>query len=101
MVLIGPHSIYHYDTEHRPRGKPFVETDPANFGGSFYSYIKSRVEEVLPISVRPLPTPYTSKPDISHIPIDHAFLPTGRFPTTYTGATLLLKLLPTRTSSTS
>lgn len=27
--------IYHYDAEHRPRGKLFVETDPANFGGSF------------------------------------------------------------------
>ena len=101
MVLIGRHSIYHYDAEHRPSGKPFVETDPANFGGSFYSYAKSWVEEVLPISVRPLPTPSTSKPDTSHTPTDHAFLPTDWFPTTYTRATLLLKLLPIRASSTS
>ncbi|KAK4550071.1 hypothetical protein LTR36_003038 [Oleoguttula mirabilis] len=27
--------------------EPFTETDPANFGGSFYSYTKSRVEDVL------------------------------------------------------
>ena len=27
--------------------KPFVESDPANFQGSFYSYTKSRVEDII------------------------------------------------------
>jgi 3,5-epimerase/4-reductase len=38
--------IYAYDEAHPIGGPGFLETDPANFSGSFYSATKSRVEEV-------------------------------------------------------
>lgn len=38
--------IYAYDDVHPIGGPGFLETDPANFSGSFYSATKSRVEEV-------------------------------------------------------
>lgn len=38
--------IYAYDDAHPIGGPGFKEEDQANFGGSFYSFTKSRVEEV-------------------------------------------------------
>jgi nucleoside-diphosphate-sugar epimerase len=38
--------IYQYDEMHPLGGPAFVETDPANFAGSFYSMTKAHVEEV-------------------------------------------------------
>lgn len=38
--------IYEYDEKHKIGGKGFKEDEEANFGGSFYSATKSRVEEV-------------------------------------------------------
>lgn len=38
--------IYHYDDKHPIGGKGFLETDKANFNGSFYSETKAHVEEV-------------------------------------------------------
>merc|ERR1712037_276579 len=39
--------IYNYDAAHPPGGKMFVETDPANFTGSFYNTTKSLAEQML------------------------------------------------------
>jgi len=42
--------IFEYDAAHPERGGPgktFTEEDTANFGGSYYSYTKSRVEEMM------------------------------------------------------
>ncbi|KAK7985446.1 NAD dependent epimerase/dehydratase [Apiospora saccharicola] len=39
--------IYHYDDEHPIGGKGFLETDLANFKGSFYSETKGHVEEIM------------------------------------------------------
>lgn len=38
--------IYAYDSKHPPGGEGYLEADPANFGGSYYSATKSKVEEV-------------------------------------------------------
>jgi nucleoside-diphosphate-sugar epimerase len=38
--------IYQYDETHPWDGPGYVETDPANFSGSFYSLTKAHVEEV-------------------------------------------------------
>ena len=38
--------IYQYDEEHPWDGPGFVETDPPNFFGSFYSLTKAHLEEV-------------------------------------------------------
>ena len=38
--------IYQYDEAHPWGGPGFLETDPANFDGSFYSMTKAHVEEV-------------------------------------------------------
>lgn len=38
--------IYAYDAKHPPGGEGYLEADPANFGGSYYSATKSKVEEV-------------------------------------------------------
>jgi len=38
--------IYQYDETHTWDGPGFLETDPANFAGSFYSMTKAHVEEV-------------------------------------------------------
>jgi nucleoside-diphosphate-sugar epimerase len=38
--------IYQYDEAHPWGGPGFLETDPANFAGSFYSMTKAYVEEV-------------------------------------------------------
>lgn len=38
--------IYEYDAEHTIGGKEFLETDPPNFKGSFYSDTKGMVENV-------------------------------------------------------
>ncbi|KAL2258706.1 hypothetical protein VTK26DRAFT_7871 [Humicola hyalothermophila] len=39
--------IYQYDAAHPWDGPGFVETDPANFAGSFYSMTKANVEEII------------------------------------------------------
>ncbi|THY14009.1 NAD(P)-binding protein [Aureobasidium pullulans] len=39
--------IYAYDDAHPIGGPGFLESDPANFSGSFYSATKSRVEEIM------------------------------------------------------
>ncbi|THZ34450.1 NAD(P)-binding protein [Aureobasidium pullulans] len=39
--------IYAYDDAHPIGGPGFLETDPANFSGSFYSATKSKVEEIM------------------------------------------------------
>lgn len=38
--------IYEYDAEHTIGGKGFLESDPANFKASFYSFTKGMVENV-------------------------------------------------------
>jgi len=38
--------IYTYDSLHPMGGRGFLETDPANFSGSFYSATKAKTEEV-------------------------------------------------------
>ncbi|KAJ9663850.1 hypothetical protein H2198_000610 [Neophaeococcomyces mojaviensis] len=43
----GNTGIYTYDEQHPIGGRSFIETDVANFGGSFYSYTKSRVEDIM------------------------------------------------------
>lgn len=47
---MGKTGIYtsSYTPDHRTlTSQPFTETDPPNFGGSFYSFTKSRVEDIL------------------------------------------------------
>ncbi|KAK0750361.1 hypothetical protein B0T18DRAFT_408701 [Schizothecium vesticola] len=39
--------IYQYDEAHPWGGPGFLETDPANFDGSFYSMTKAHVEEII------------------------------------------------------
>jgi len=39
--------IYQYDEEHPIGGKGYIEEDPANFDGSFYSYTKAKVEDMM------------------------------------------------------
>ncbi|KAL1851298.1 hypothetical protein VTK73DRAFT_9463 [Phialemonium thermophilum] len=39
--------LYQYDERHPWDGPSFVETDPANFFGSFYSVTKAHVEEIM------------------------------------------------------
>lgn len=39
--------IYTYDDKHPIGGQGFKEDDVANFGGSFYSFTKSRVEDMM------------------------------------------------------
>ncbi|KAK3305432.1 epimerase/hydratase [Chaetomium strumarium] len=39
--------IYQYDETHPLGGQGFLETDPANFAGSFYSMTKAHVEEII------------------------------------------------------
>ncbi|KAK0611068.1 hypothetical protein B0T14DRAFT_440545 [Immersiella caudata] len=39
--------IYQYDDAHPLDGPGFLETDPANFAGSFYSMTKAHVEEIM------------------------------------------------------
>lgn len=47
ITVFATGCIYAYDEAHPIGGPGFLETDPANFGGSFYSYTKSRVEEMI------------------------------------------------------
>lgn len=46
LTVFATGCIYQYDKDHQPGGKGYTEEDPANFQGSFYSYTKSRVEDV-------------------------------------------------------
>ena len=41
--------IFHYDEAHPIGGAPFTEEDKANFFGSFYSYTKGMVEQMLKV----------------------------------------------------
>lgn len=47
ITVFATGCIYAYDEAHPIGGPGFLETDTPNFGGSFYSYTKSRVEEIL------------------------------------------------------
>ncbi|KAF1991510.1 NAD(P)-binding protein [Aulographum hederae CBS 113979] len=47
LMVFATGCIYIYDEEHVEGGKPYTEEDLPNFGGSFYSYTKSRVEEIM------------------------------------------------------
>ena len=46
ITVFATGCIYAYDETHPIGGKGYLETDAANFGGSFYSFTKSKVEEV-------------------------------------------------------
>ena len=46
ITVFATGCIYHYDEAHPIGGKGFVEEDPGNFSGSFYSLTKAKVEEV-------------------------------------------------------
>jgi 3,5-epimerase/4-reductase len=46
-MLTALQGIYTYDENHPIGGKGYLETDPANFDGSFYSATKSKAEELL------------------------------------------------------
>jgi 3,5-epimerase/4-reductase len=46
ITVFATGCIYQYDEEHPMGGKGFLETDKANFAGSFYSETKAHVEEV-------------------------------------------------------
>jgi hypothetical protein len=46
--------IYQYDEAHPWDGPGFLETDPVNFAGSFYSMTKAHVEEVRGSCFHPL-----------------------------------------------
>jgi len=47
ITVFATGCIYAYDDEHPIGGKGFLETDKANFDGSFYSETKAHVEEVM------------------------------------------------------
>lgn len=47
VTVFATGCIYQYDEEHPIGGKGFLETDPANFAGSFYSETKAHVEEIM------------------------------------------------------
>lgn len=46
MTNFATGCIYAYDEKHTFDGPGFVETDPPNFDGSFYSLTKAKVEQV-------------------------------------------------------
>lgn len=50
ITVFATGCIYTYNDEHPIGGPGFLETDPANFAGSFYSETKAHVEEVRTIS---------------------------------------------------
>ena len=61
VVALTVSGIYTYDNEHPVGGKGYTENDPANFAGSFYSFTKSRVEDVsFPSRQIPHIVPHTS-----------------------------------------
>ncbi|KAI9681106.1 MAG: hypothetical protein M1817_002388 [Caeruleum heppii] len=47
LTVFATGCIYAYDKTHPMGGKGYLETDEANFDGSFYSATKSKVEEVM------------------------------------------------------
>jgi 3,5-epimerase/4-reductase len=47
ITVLATGCIYEYDQDHTVGGKPFTETDRPNFEASFYSFTKSRVEELM------------------------------------------------------
>ncbi|EDO65162.1 NAD(P)-binding protein, partial [Neurospora crassa] len=47
ITVFATGCIYQYDDAHPWDGPGFLETDPANFAGSFYSMTKAHVEEVM------------------------------------------------------
>jgi nucleoside-diphosphate-sugar epimerase len=46
ITVFATGCIYHYDDKHPIGGPGYLETDKANFDGSFYSETKAHVEEV-------------------------------------------------------
>jgi 3,5-epimerase/4-reductase len=46
ITIFATGCIYTYDEKHPIGGPGYLETDPANFAGSFYSETKAHVEEV-------------------------------------------------------
>lgn len=46
ITVFATGCIYQYDDKHPINGPGYLETDPANFNGSFYSETKAHVEEV-------------------------------------------------------
>ena len=49
LMIAGIYSSTYNEDNTVLLSQPFTETDPANFGGSFYSYTKSRVEDMLKV----------------------------------------------------
>lgn len=47
ITVFATGCIYQYDDKHPIGGPGYLETDPANFAGSFYSETKAHVEEVM------------------------------------------------------
>ncbi|KAI9833829.1 MAG: hypothetical protein M1826_006352 [Phylliscum demangeonii] len=47
ITVFATGCIYAYDAEHPIGGKGYVETDPGNFEGSFYSATKAKVEVMM------------------------------------------------------
>ncbi|KAI9850998.1 MAG: hypothetical protein M1838_004690 [Thelocarpon superellum] len=47
ITVFATGCIYAYDDKHPIGGPGYVETDPANFAGSYYSATKSKVEEIM------------------------------------------------------
>ena len=50
ITVFATGCIYTYDEKHPMGGPGFLETDKANFDGSFYSETKAHVEEVISLS---------------------------------------------------
>lgn len=51
ITIFATGCIYSYDEAHPIDGPGYLESDPANFNGSFYSETKAYVEEVCQICV--------------------------------------------------
>jgi dTDP-4-dehydrorhamnose reductase len=49
VTVFATGCIYHYDKDHPIGGLTFTEEDRANFEDSFYSYTKSRVEDLMKV----------------------------------------------------
>lgn len=49
VTVFATGCVYHYDKDHPIGGAIFTEEDRGNFEGSFYSYAKGRVEELMKV----------------------------------------------------
>jgi len=75
ITVFATGCIYAYDEKHPIGGPGFLETDKANFDGSFYSETKAHVEEVC------YTIPYLCKLSTNRKP-DHEVLPQRPHPQT-------------------